>query len=83
MKSIVFRFRFHWSFVSNSPTDNKHSIGLDNGLAPKRRQAIIWTNADPIQWHIYAALEGVILLFMFYYHLFDFVIKYTKCIVDW
>ena len=24
------------------------SVGLDNGLAPKRRQAIIWTNADPI-----------------------------------
>ena len=22
------------------------SIGLDNGLAPNRRQGIIWTNAD-------------------------------------
>ena len=22
------------------------------------RQAIIWTNADPIHWHIYAALGG-------------------------
>ena len=34
-------------------------IGLDNGLAPNRRQAIIWTNADPIHWRIYAALgEG-------------------------
>ena len=32
------------------------SIGLDNGLAPNRRQAIIWTNADPIHWRIYAAL---------------------------
>ena len=32
------------------------NIGLDNGLAPKRRQAIIWTNADPIHWRIYAAL---------------------------
>ena len=31
------------------------SIGLDNGLAPNRRQAIIWTNADPIHWRIYAA----------------------------
>ena len=31
-------------------------IGLDNGFAPKRRQAIIRTNADPIQWRIYAAL---------------------------
>ena len=34
------------------------SIGLDNGLAPNRRQAIIWTNADPIHWRIYAALGG-------------------------
>ena len=23
-----------------------------------RRQAIIWTNADPIHWRIYAALGG-------------------------
>ena len=32
------------------------SIGLDNGFAPNRRQVIIWTNADTIHWHIYAAL---------------------------
>ena len=32
------------------------SIGLDNGLAPNRRQAIIWTNVDPIHWRMYAAL---------------------------
>ena len=38
--------------------DNIPSIGLDIGLAPNRRQAIIWTNADPIHWHIYGALEG-------------------------
>ena len=25
---------------------------------PNRRQAIIWTNADPIHWHIYVALGG-------------------------
>ena len=30
----------------------------DNGLAPNRRQAIIWTNADPIDWRVYAALGG-------------------------
>ena len=34
------------------------SIGLDDGLAPNRRQAFIWTNADPIHWRIYAALGG-------------------------
>ena len=27
-------------------------------MAPKRRQAIIWTNADPIHWRIYVALSG-------------------------
>ena len=34
------------------------SIGLDNGLTPNGRQAIIWTNAAPILWRIYAALGG-------------------------
>ena len=34
------------------------SIGSNNGWAPNRRQAIIWTNADPIHWCIYAALGG-------------------------
>ena len=33
-------------------------FGLGNGLAPNRRQAIIWANADPIHWRIYAALGG-------------------------
>ena len=32
------------------------SIGLDNGLAPARRQAIIWTNdswfTDAYMWHL-------------------------------
>ena len=32
------------------------SIGLDNGLAPNRRQAIIWTNDGLIYWCIYASL---------------------------
>ena len=34
------------------------SIGSGDGLAPNRRQAIIWTNADPVRWRIYAALGG-------------------------
>ena len=33
-------------------------IGLDSGFTPNRQQAIIWTNADPIHWRIYAALGG-------------------------
>ena len=30
----------------------------NNGLAPNRRQAIIWTNADLIHWRIYAPYGG-------------------------
>ena len=33
-------------------------IGLDNGLAPNRRHAIIWTNVEPICRRINAALVG-------------------------
>ena len=31
-------------------------IGSDNGLAPKRRQAIIWTIDGLVYWRIYASL---------------------------
>ena len=34
------------------------SIGSGNGLAPNRRQAVIWTNADPLHWRLYVALGG-------------------------
>ena len=34
-------------------------LGSGNGLAPNRRQAIIWTTADPVHWCIYAALGGM------------------------
>ena len=33
-------------------------MALGNGLTLNRRQAIIWTNYDPIHWWIYAALGG-------------------------
>ena len=33
------------------------STGLDNGVVPNKRQAIFWTNADPILWRICAALR--------------------------
>ena len=57
MKSLVFWLKFHWSlFLSVQLTTP--GIGLDNGLAPNRRQAIIWSNADMIHWRIYAALQG-------------------------
>ena len=31
-------------------------IGSDNGLAPSRWQAIIWTNDGIVYWRIYASL---------------------------
>ena len=43
MKMHEFRLRFHWNLFRRSNQQNS-SIGLDNGLAPVRRQAIIWTN---------------------------------------
>ena len=44
-------------FVPKGPID-KPSTGLDNGLAPNTRQAIIWTNDDTVHWRVYAALGG-------------------------
>ena len=34
------------------------SIRSENGLAPTRRQAIIWTNVDRIHWRIDVAQGG-------------------------
>ena len=48
--------RISLEFVPKDPI--KRGIGLDNGLVPNRRQAIIWTNADSIHGRIYAALGG-------------------------
>ena len=45
--------RFNYTAIGS---DN--GFGLDNGLVPTRRQAIIWTNADLIHWRIYAAQQG-------------------------
>ena len=39
-----------------SPNWQYPNIALDDGLAPNRRQAIIWSNIDPIHCRIYAAL---------------------------
>ena len=45
-----------WTHSTTTPPYS--NLGLDKGLAPNRWQAIIWTNADPIRWRIYAALGG-------------------------
>ena len=43
-------------FVPKVPIIIYNSTGLDNGWAPNRQQAIIWTNDDPGDWHIYVSL---------------------------
>ena len=45
-------------FVPKGQIHNYPAFGLNNGLVPNKRQAIIWTNAGPIHWRIYAALGG-------------------------
>ena len=34
----------------------KDNVGLSDGLAPNMRQALTWSNVDPVYWRIYAAL---------------------------
>ena len=41
-------FVTHWSRVTHIWVGNLIIIGLDNGLSPGRRQAIIWTNAGTL-----------------------------------
>ena len=51
IESFVFWLKFHWSlFLRVQLTINQQ--WFNNGLAPNRWQAIIWTNADPIHWGI-------------------------------
>ena len=51
---------FHFTeFCSLGSNLHYVSIGSGNGLAPKRRQAIIWTKADLVYRRIYAALGEV------------------------
>ena len=38
-------FLTHWGRVTHICVGNLTIIGSDNGLSPRRRQAIIWTNA--------------------------------------
>ena len=55
MKMFELRLKFHWSlFQRVQLTIFQHC--LDNGLAPIRRQAIIWTKWCLFYWRIYASL---------------------------
>ena len=63
-KILYFDYNFN-DVCSQGSNWQSSSISLDNGLAPNRWQAIIWTNADPINWRIYATLGGDELTQMF------------------
>ena len=51
MKRFCIFIKISFKFVPKGLINN-NPVGLDNGLVPNRQQAIIWTNADPIHWHI-------------------------------
>ena len=54
LKILVFSLQF----PIQGSNWQQYTFGFDIGLVPKRRQAIIWTNADSIHCRIYAALGG-------------------------
>ena len=57
IKSVVcILIKVSLKFVPKGPIDHIPALVLDNGLAPNRWQAIIWTNTDSTRWHVYAAL---------------------------
>ena len=58
MKSFIFDSNFP-EVCSQGSNRQYNSMGLDDGLAPNRRQPIIWTNVERIHWDIYAAQRGV------------------------
>ena len=48
---------FKWNFTETFSLGSNWqygSIGSDNGLAPNRRQTIIWSNVGMLHWRIYA-----------------------------
>ena len=48
--------RIQLKFVPKCPIDNKPALVQVMALAPTRRQTVIWTNADPVHWRMYAVL---------------------------
>ena len=56
-KVLCFFLKFHRRLYLCAQL-TKNSIGLDNGLAPNRRQTIIWTYVEQIHWRTYEALGG-------------------------
>ena len=52
MKIVVFDSNF--TEMSSQGSNSQYaSTGSDNGLVLNRRQAIIWSNANPVHWHMW------------------------------
>ena len=48
-------FNQHLTDVCSLGWNKQYSgIGSDNGMVPKRQQAIIWSNVRMLHWYIYA-----------------------------
>ena len=60
VSEAIFSDAFSWMFciLMKISLNFVPTAPIDNGLAPNRRQVIIWTNADPIHWRVYAAPGG-------------------------
>ena len=53
----IFGLIWHWKFFSQDPINKYSNTGSGNGLAPDRREAIIWTNDNLVYWRTYASLS--------------------------
>ena len=53
----IFRFNFDLNWFPRIKSTKRNRNGSDYGLAPNRRQAIIWTNERLVYWRIYASSD--------------------------
>ena len=82
MKRFVFWSNFHWIFFLMVQLTIP-IISLDNGLAPKRQQAIIWTNADPFNCDTRGRWVNMVLYWtVLYSHLTVSFKRHTICLTS-
>ena len=59
LKWNYFHFKLNFIEICSLGSNWQYvGIGSENGVAPSRRQVIIWTNVDPVHQRISAALGG-------------------------
>ena len=59
---FIVRYKLHKKIIPRFQLLISYSLGSDNGLAPKRRQAIFLTNDNPAYKHIYAPVGFLLVL---------------------